>query len=218
MPAKTCVAPDYLLVDKSIKQDLVIKMKEYLKHFYGDDPEKSPDYSRIINDKHMERLAGLLKKGRTVTGGKFDSESRYIAPTILDEISVDDPVMQEEIFGPILPVIDYNALDEAILFINSRPNPLALYFFSNNRQKQKQIINGTSSGGCSINDTQAHFGNPYLPFGGIGNSGMGSCHGLAGFNSLSHLKAIYRNSFIIDFPFRYPPAKRKLWILKLFLR
>jgi len=215
---QTCVAPDYVLADKEIKTVLIEKMKKYLTLFFGADPEQSTDFSRIISDKHMERLTGLLKKGTLVTGGKTDAAQRYIAPVILDDITPDDPVMQEEIFGPILPIIAYNGLDEAIRFINHRPKPLALYFFSGSRRKQQQVIKETTAGGCAINDTVMHLANPYLPFGGIGNSGMGAYHGDTGFNSLSHFKSIYRNSTLIDLPVRYPPSKGKLPLIKFFLK
>jgi aldehyde dehydrogenase (NAD+) len=211
---QTCIAPDYLLVDKKIKQDLLDGLKKTLKEFYGDNPADSPDYARIISQKHCERLSNLLKAGEIIIGGETKLAERYIAPTIIDQVSLTDPVMQEEIFGPILPVIEYTDVAEAIALINSRPKPLALYLFTQNNDLQKRILQETSSGGVCINDTVMHVGISSLPFGGVGDSGMGNYHGKAGFDTFSHHKGVLRNSFWLDLKWRYAPYKGKLSFLK----
>ncbi|MGB3191614.1 MAG: aldehyde dehydrogenase family protein, partial [Limnoraphis sp.] len=150
---QTCIAPDYLLVKREIKNDLLEKIKENIQAFYGENPEKSPDYCRIISPRQFNRLADFLQNGKVIIGGQTNPEDQYIAPTVLDQVSWDDPVMQEEIFGPILPVLEYNDLGEAISQINARPKPLALYFFSKDKAKQQQVLQNTSSGGVCLNDT-----------------------------------------------------------------
>ncbi|MCL1474914.1 aldehyde dehydrogenase [Argonema antarcticum] len=202
---QTCVAPDYLLVDKTIKKDFLDSIKKCIQEFYGDNPAKSPDYARIINKTHFNRLAAFLNDGKIIAGGQTDVENNYIAPTVIDNVSLDAPVMQEEIFGPILPVIEYNDLTAAISIVNERPKPLALYFFSKNKNHQEQVLRETSSGGVCINDTVMHLGVPELPFGGVGDSGMGSYHGKASFDIFSHQKSVLKNSFLMDIKFRYAP-------------
>jgi aldehyde dehydrogenase (NAD+) len=215
---QTCVAPDYLLVDRVVKEELIAALKRYIKHFYGEDPELNPDYPRMINDNHFEQVWGLLKGGSIITGGESKKETRYIAPTIIDNVSLDIPLMQEEIFGPLFPVLEYETLEQAVSFVNSRPKPLALYFFSENKRKQKMILKQTSFGGGCINDTIVHLGTPYLPFGGIGNSGMGAYHGKASFDTFSHKKSILKKSNLLDIKLRYPPYKGKMKYLKVFLK
>ena len=203
---QTCISPDYLLVDRRIKQDLLEHLKQSIHEFYGENPESSSDYGRIINQRHFSRLLGFLD-GKTVIGGQADPETRYIAPTILDDVSWDDPVMQEEIFGPILPVLTYNDLDEAIARVNERSKPLALYFFSQDRHKQNKILQSTSSGGVCLNDTVMQVGVTGLPFGGVGDSGMGSYHGKSSFDTFSHQKSVLKKSFWLDLGWRYAPYK-----------
>lgn len=215
---QTCVAPDYLLVEKKIKQELLDGLKKTLKEFYGDNPVDSPDYARIISQKHFERLSHLLKDGEVIIGGETKLEERYIAPTIIDKVSLTDPVMEEEIFGPILPVIEYTDIAEAIALINSRPKPLALYLFTQDRNLQKRVLQETSSGGVCINDTVLHVGISTLPFGGVGDSGMGNYHGKAGFDTFSHHKSVLRNSFWLDLKWRYAPYKDKLSFLKRLIK
>jgi aldehyde dehydrogenase (NAD+) len=215
---QTCLAPDYLLVHRSNKQKLLDKIKAYLRKFYGKDPRKSPDYVRIINKRHFDRLAALLDKGDIVVGGQTDAEDLYIAPTLLQNVSWNDPVMQDEIFGPILPVLEFEDSSEVIAAINSRPGPLALYFFSNQRKRYQRIVEEVSFGGGCINDTLSHFVNPHLPFGGTGSSGMGSYHGKASFDTFTHQKSIFKRWFSFDLPLRFPPYKNKLSILKKILR
>lgn len=213
---QTCIAPDYLLVDYKIKADLIAAMDECINEFLGEDPMDSPDYARIINSKQYERLCGLLD-GKIITGGQTDADQRYIAPTLIDDVSVDDPIMQEEIFGPILPILEYRELEEAIAMINSRPKPLALYLFTKNRQKQQQVLDSTSSGGVCINDTVMHVSVNSLPFGGVGDSGIGSYHGKASFDTFSHSKSVLKKTFWPDFNWRYAPYKGKIGLLKRML-
>ena len=174
-----CIAPDYLLVDSRIKSDLTSAIAECIEQFYGDKPNQSPDYARIVSDRHFQRLAGLLEEGEIIIGGQVDEETRYIAPTVIENVSADSLLMQEEIFGPILPILEYQDLETAISYINSRPKPLALYLFSNDRAKQERVLSATSSGGVCLNDTIMQVGVIDLPFGGVGDSGIGSYHGRA---------------------------------------
>lgn len=202
---QTCIAPDYLLVDRRIKAPLLNAIKQYLQEFYGEDPAQSPDYARIISPKHFTRLVTLLDSGELVVGGQTDPESRYFAPTVLDQVSWDSPVMQDEIFGPILPVLEYDTWEEAIALVNSRSKPLALYVFSRNQEKQEQILASTSSGGVCINDTVMQVGVVGLPFGGVGESGMGSYHGKTSFDTFSHFKSVLKKGLWLDPKWRYAP-------------
>jgi aldehyde dehydrogenase (NAD+) len=211
---QTCIAPDYLLVDQKIKPDLINALKKYLEEFYGENPATSPDYARIIHQKHFHRLTNLLKCGKVIIGGETKPEELYIAPTLLDNVSLEDAVMQDEIFGPILPIIEYTDINEAITLINSRPKPLALYLFSQNKNLQKRILQETSSGGVCINDTVMQVAVSSLPFGGVGDSGMGSYHGKASFNTFSHYKSVLQNSLPWDIDWRYAPYQGKLSLLK----
>jgi aldehyde dehydrogenase (NAD+) len=212
---QTCIAPDYLLVDRRIKQELLTKIKAYIQEFYGTDPATSPDYGRIINQRHFARLASFLDNGTPLLGGQANPDTRYIAPTLLDNVSWDAPVMQDEIFGPILPVLEYDELDEAIALINARPKPLALYFFSNDSRKQERMLQATSSGGVCINDTVMHIAVSSLPFGGVGESGMGSYHGKASFDTFSHYKSVLRRGMWLDLAWRYAPyTASKLKLIK----
>jgi len=211
---QTCIAPDYLLVNQKIKQPLLDSIKNCIQEFYGDDPEKSPDFGRIINQKQFNRLVKLLNNGDVIAGGKTNPDTCYIAPTLIDNVSLDAPIMQEEIFGPILPVIGYNNLEEAISIVNNQPKPLALYFFSKNQAYQQQVLQKTSSGGVCINDTIMHIGVTELPFGGVGNSGIGSYHGKASFDTFSHQKSVLKKSFLVDIKVRYAPYLGKLDLIK----
>lgn len=213
---QTCVAPDYLLVDRAIKKDLLGHLKKYIQDFYGATPETSPDYARIINPHHFNRLCELLNAGEIIIGGDTNPDGRYIAPTVIDGVDWDSPVMQEEIFGPILPVLEYSDLSEAIALVNARPKPLALYFFSNNKHHQERVLQETSSGGVSINDTIIQLAVPGLPFGGVGDSGIGHYHGKASFETFSHQKSVFHQSFLVDLKLRYAPYKDKLkWLKRL---
>ncbi|WP_353932076.1 aldehyde dehydrogenase [Okeanomitos corallinicola TIOX110] len=211
---QTCIAPDYLLVDKKIKADLVQSLKKCIQEFYGENPEISPDFPRIISQKHFDRLTKFLNCGEIIAGGETNSETFYIAPTLLDNVSFTDAVMEEEIFGPILPIIEYTDIEEAINLINSKPKPLALYIFSDDKNLQQKILQETSSGGVCINDTIMQVGISSLPFGGVGDSGIGSYHGKAGFDTFSHDKSVLKNTFLFDLNWRYAPYKGKLSLLK----
>jgi aldehyde dehydrogenase (NAD+) len=215
---QTCIAPDYLLVHQEIKMELLDRMKFFIHKFYGADPQLSTDYPRIVNEQHFTRLVELMQQGTIITGGQSDRRSLYIAPTIIDDIAWDDPVMQGEIFGPILPVLAYNNLSEAVSRVKKLPKPLAFYYFSNNRQNGEKIIKDASFGGGCINDTLLHFTNPHLPFGGTGSSGIGSYHGKKSFETFSHQKSILKRSFRLDAPLRYPPYGNKLKILEKIMR
>ena len=211
---QTCIAPDYLLVDKQIKDELISAIEQCVREFYGDDPQKSPDLARIINPKQFNRLQTLLSDGEIILGGETNPEELYIAPTLIVAPSLDSPLMQEEIFGPILPILEYNDLSEAIALINSRPKPLALYIFSQNKDVRQQILLGTSSGGVCINDTIMQVGVNELPFGGVGDSGIGSYHGKASFDTFSHQKSVLKKSFWFDLNWRYAPYIDKLDLFK----
>lgn len=212
---QTCIAPDYLLVQKQVKNDLVDRIKFYIKNFYGDTPAESPDYGRIIHRKHFDRLIAFLDQGEILLGGDFNPEDRYLAPTLIDGVSWDDPVMQEEIFGPILPILTYESLEDAIAQVNDHPKPLALYFFSRDRDKQERILKATSSGGVCLNDTVMQIGVSSLPFGGVGESGIGSYHGKASFATFSHFKSVLKRGFWLDLNWRYAPyTSQKLKLIK----
>jgi aldehyde dehydrogenase (NAD+) len=202
---QTCIAPDYLLVHRQIKDGLVDRIKHYIKEFYGEKPDQSPDYGRIIHRKHFDRLIAFLDRGEIILGGDYDPDDRYIAPTLIDGVIWDDPVMREEIFGPILPILTYDNLEDVIAQVNAHPKPLALYFFSSDPQKQERILQATSSGGVCINDTVMQVGVSSLPFGGVGESGMGVYHGKASFDTFSHYKSVLKRGFWLDLNWRYAP-------------
>jgi aldehyde dehydrogenase (NAD+) len=189
-----------------------------LHRFYGEDPMTSPDYARIINERHFDRLLQLMKSGRIVHGGKYQRNDLYIAPTIIDQIAGEEPLMQEEIFGPLLPLIAYDKIDEAIAFINQKPRPLALYCFSENKKIQNKVLRETSSGGGCINDTISHVGSQELPFGGIGESGMGAYHGKSNFDTFTHRRGFLFRSNLVDIPLRYPPYRDRLSLLQFLFR
>ncbi|WP_245157096.1 aldehyde dehydrogenase [Anaerovorax sp. IOR16] len=215
---QTCVAPDYVLVDESVKERLVDRMIQYILAFYGTKPLKSKDLPHIINEKHFNRLCGLLEGQNIRYGGKFDAEIRKIEPTILTEVKENSAVMQEEIFGPLLPILTYNKLENAIDFIKKREKPLALYLFTNSQKNERKILQKVSFGGGCINDTIVHLANPHLSFGGVGQSGMGAYHGKKGFETFSHEKSILKKHVGIDIPLRYPPYMGKLGLLHLLLK
>jgi len=215
---QTCIAPDYLLVNKSIKARLIARIKEYIAEFYGEEPALSPHYARIINERHFDRISGLMDEGEIIAGGQTDRDERYIAPTVIDEITLTSKIMQEEIFGPILPILEYEDLQEAVNIINSKPKPLALYLFTNDKKKQEKVLKETSSGGVCINDTIFHLTPPDLPFGGVGDSGMGCYHGKYSFNTFTHNKSAFKQTVLYDLKFRYPPYLQGLRIYRLALK
>ncbi len=215
---QTCVAPDYLLVHKDIKEELICSMKKYIKEFWGDRPCCNTELPRIVNEKHFERLKAFLGSGSVVAGGDFINEELKISPTILDNVNWSDPVMQEEIFGPILPVITYDKLEEVINDVNSHPKPLALYLFTRDKKVEKKIVSTISYGGGCINDTIVHLATSYMPFGGVGQSGMGQYHSRWSYDTFTHKKSIMKKSFAVDIKLRYPPYSGKLGLLKKILK
>lgn len=213
---QTCVAPDYVLAHLDIRDELLNAMIKAIGKQFGTDPRQSPDYGRIINERHFRRLAALLSEGKIIAGGKKDESLLYIAPTILTDVSPEAPVMQEEIFGPILPVLEYNRLQEAVDFIDGREKPLALYAFTRNKKQARFLLDHTSSGGACINDVIMQLANNRLPFGGVGYSGMGAYHGEESFRTFSHRRSVVSTFFRLDLPLKYPPYRHKLkWLKKL---
>lgn len=206
---QTCIAPDYVLVEREVHDQLVEQLGARIREFYGDDPQRSADYARIVDDAHFGRLERLLHAGAVAVGGHTDAATRYIAPTVLTGITRDDPVMGEEIFGPVLPIIAVDSIDEAIAFVNHDDKPLALYSFSSDDAEHDRVLTGTSSGGVCINGTIMHVSNPHLPFGGVGGSGMGAYHGKDGFDTFSHRRSVHERSTRLDPSLLYPPYSRR---------
>ncbi|NXJ70262.1 AL3A2 dehydrogenase, partial [Rostratula benghalensis] len=217
---QTCIAPDYILCDPSIQSRVVENIKATLQEFYGEDVKSSPDYERIVNQRHFKRIVGLLEGQKIAHGGQTDEASCFIAPTLLTDVSLESKVMEEEIFGPVLPILTVKSVDEAIEFINRREKPLALYVFSNNKKLIKRVISETSSGGVTANDVFMHALVPDLPFGGVGNSGMGAYHGKHSFETFSHHRACLIKDLKMEVvnKLRYPPgSQKKVDLAKLFL-
>jgi aldehyde dehydrogenase (NAD+) len=214
---QTCVAPDYILVTRDMEKPLLEKLKQTIIEFYGEDPRNSRDYSRIVNRHHAARVASLLEGQNVYYGGDVDVNNRYISPTILTNVDPSSKVMQEEIFGPVLPVLAVDSVEEAIQFVNERDKPLALYVFSNSKQTQQEVLNRTSSGGAAINDAVLHVVCPELPFGGVGPSGMGSYNGKATFETFVHRKSVLARGTWGDSKIRYPPytPKKIQWLMFL---
>ncbi|WP_254896547.1 aldehyde dehydrogenase family protein [Synechococcus sp. HK05] len=215
---QTCIAPDYLLVDEAVEAPLIQQLSARISQCFGADPLASADLGCLVNQAQFDRLHGLLEgarsRGQVLFGGQSDPSRRRIAPTLIQVDNLDDPLMQDELFGPLLPVLRVNGLNEAIERINQRPKPLALYLFSKQREAQDQILQRTSSGGVCFNDVVMQVGVPDLPFGGVGNSGMGTYHGEAGFRTFSHERSVLRRPFRLDVPFRYPPYAGKLPLVR----
>lgn len=202
---QTCVAPDYILVHERVHDELIAEFKSAIGEFYGDDPKSSTDYGRIINERHCKRLIGLLESGTVAHGGEHDISEKFIAPTLMTGVDGDSAIMAEEIFGPILPILKVASIDEAIDFVNERAKPLALYVFAKSKARAKQVIRQTSSGGGSINHVWMHLAVPGLPFGGVGESGMGAYHGHHSFDLFSHKKSILDKPTFVDPSLVYPP-------------
>lgn len=214
---QTCVAPDYVLAHRDVRDRLVAGITSSIHRFYGPDPQASPDYGRIVNDAHWRRLTALLGAGgaRLATGGQADRATRYLAPTVLVDVDPASDVMAEEIFGPILPVLTVEDLDEATDFIRRRPKPLALYVFAASPGRIQEVVDHTSSGGVCVNGTVQHLAVPGLPFGGVGESGSGAYHGRYGFETFSHRRAVLARRPRPDLPFAYPPyTPLRRWILR----
>lgn len=215
---QTCVAPDFVLVERGVRQHFLEALKKAVRDFYGDDARNSSDYGRIVNARHFERLRGYLTDGKQVFGGEIDGADLYIAPTILTDVPWDAPVMQDEIFGPVLPVLEFSQLDEALAMLRSRPTPLALYVFTRTRETEQRVLTETRSGGACVNDVVMHIVGLQLPFGGLGESGMGAYHGRAGFDAFSHKRSVLRRFAWFDAPVRYPPQRLSLGRLKQVMR
>ncbi len=215
---QTCVAPDYLLVQKDVKDAFVERFQFYVRQFYGEDPLSNPEYPKIINQRHFSRLCGLMQGLQVLAGGLTDPAVRKIEPTLLGGVTLDDAIMQEEIFGPLLPVLEFERIEEALAVIHHFEKPLALYLFTRDRSVEKRILASVSFGGGCVNDVIMHLANPYLPFGGVGESGMGSYHGKRGFETFSHHKSVLKKSDRIDIPIKYPPFGEHLKTLKRLLK
>lgn len=212
---QTCIAPDHLFVHRDVKSELVSKIRQCIHRFYGDDPEKSGDFARIINGSQFDRLVRLMRSAGTVIhGGRVNPDTRYIEPTLMDDITRNAPIMQEEIFGPILPILTFTDLEDVIAQINDHEKPLAMYFFTASDTKRDLLLSATSSGGGCINDTIMHIVNPRLPFGGVGHSGTGRYHGKYSFDTFSHHRSILQKTTAFNIPLPYPPYKDKLRVIK----
>ncbi len=225
---QTCVAPDYLMVHAAIRAELIAEMKKTIREFFGADPQKSDCYGRIINHKHFNRIRKIIEsdKAGIIYGGCCDEEQKYIEPTLIEISSWDVACMREEIFGPVLPILTYHDLDQAIKDIKKLPKPLALYLFTTNKGVEEKVLQEVSSGGVCINDTLTHLANPDLPFGGVGNSGMGSYHGYDSFLTFSHKKSVLKRSVNLSSSLLFPPydarkltaIKRVMGFAKMFMR
>lgn len=214
---QTCIAPDYLFIHKDIKNDFIKYSRKYIKEFYGDNPLKSNDYGKVINLKHFNRLKKYLNVP-IVLGGEFNENTLKIEPTFVENVPYNHPLLNEEIFGPILPIIEYENINSIIKHINNKPKPLALYLFTNDKEVEETILNSVSFGGGCINDVVLHIVNPNMPFGGVGNSGIGAYHGVEGFKTFTHYKSILKKSTLFDIPLRYPPYFNKLNKIKKVLK
>jgi len=215
---QTCIAPDFLIVKRNIKEQLVDHLSKEIERAYGKDPKESEDYPRIVNKTNLSRLSNMIKDTKILFGGEYDIETCYFSPTIIDEPRIDSPIMDEEIFGPILPIISYDDENQIEKLISKYEKPLALYVFSTNKIFSEKIIRKYSFGGGAINDTIIHVGNPNLPFGGVGYSGIGAYHGKSSFDLLSHKKSIVKKGNWLDIKIRYAPYKGKLEYVKKFFK
>ena len=216
---QTCVAPDYLLIDRRVKDRFLACVTRWITVMYGQNPLDNAGYVRMVNQKHFDRVMGLIDQSKVLFGGRGDRSTLKIQPTILDNVSPEDPVMQEEIFGPVLPVLTFDRVEEAAAFVNARPHPLAVYLFSREKRTQELFLRRVPFGGGCVNDTIIHLATSRMGFGGVGNSGMGSYHGRNSFNTFSHRKSIVKKSNLLDLPVRYPPySPTKDRLLRLFLR
>lgn len=216
---QTCVAPDYILCEKSVKEKLIQAIVFEIQAQFGENPLKNPDYGRIVNRKHFDRLLGLIDRNKLAAGGQWDVQTLKIAPTVLTDVTWEDPVMGEEIFGPVLPILTFDRFEELYTLLADKPKPLALYIFSENREHIRKIRDRVRFGGGCVNDTVIHLATSEMPFGGVGDSGMGGYHGKRGFEAFSHEKSIMEKKTWLDLPMRYQPYKLKFFrLLRLFLR
>lgn len=216
---QTCVAPDYILCDRTVYAELILALQKEITAQFGEDPLKNPDYGKIINQRHYDRIMGLIDPDKVVCGGCGDGQSLRIAPTIMKNVTFSDTVMGEEIFGPVLPILTYDTLEEAINIVEEHPHPLALYLFSEDKGAQKKVLELCHFGGGCINDTIIHLATSAMPFGGVGESGMGGYHGKTGFETFSHFRSIVDKKTWMDLPIRYQRYSRmKERLLRVFLR
>lgn len=213
---QTCVAPDYLMVHRKVQDKLTEHIRDEITRQYGENPQQSPDYPRIVNARHFDRLSALISHGTILCGGTNDSADRYIAPTLLTDIPPQSPLLTDEIFGPILPVLPFDDIDDCVEYVNDREKPLALYYFTRSKKRARYMIQHTTSGGACINDTIVQTANGNLPFGGIGNSGMGAYHGRESFETFSHCRSIVDSSLYLYPNFKFPPYADKFkWLKRL---
>lgn len=215
---QTCVAPDYILVENRVKDDLLKSLKTEINNQFGSNIKSSPDFPRLVNKDALNRVKNYLKDGEIYFGGTFDDKDLYIEPTILTNIKDNSDVMEDEIFGPILPIIEYSTLNDAIGYIRSKEKPLALYYFSEDKRSIEKILSTVSSGGATINDTIIHVASSNIPFGGVGASGVGQYHGKASFDTFSHKKSIIKRGTFFELPIRFAPYKDKLTLLKKLMK
>lgn len=217
---QTCVAPDYILCEKSVKEEFVKEVVKQIKEQYGENPLENKNYGKIINNKHFDRLVGLIDKNKVVLGGETNPKTNQIAPTVMDNVTYDDAVMGEEIFGPIMPILTFDCFDTVIEELKDKDKPLALYIFSSNQKHIKRVTTELSYGGGCINDVVIHLATSEMAFGGVGESGMGGYHGKDGFDAFAHYKSIVDKKTWMDLPMRYQPYKSKFYerLLHIFLR
>lgn len=216
---QTCVAPDYVLCDKSIRDQLIDAIQSEIRRQFGKHPLDNPNYGKIINRKHFQRIHGLIDTDKVIIGGQSDAKVLRISPTVMKDVTWDDAVMGEEIFGPVLPILTYDSLDEAIQMVEEHPHPLALYFFSEDQSRSEKRIGHCHFGGGCINDTIIHLATSAMPFGGVGESGMGGYHGKAGFDEFTHYRSIVDKKTWMDLPVRYQKYNRlKSKMLRMFLK
>jgi aldehyde dehydrogenase (NAD+) len=216
---QACVCPDHIYVHQDIEEALIEEIKRFILKFFNGEAEKSGILPLIIDDSHFERLIALIDPGKVILGGRSDKAARYIEPTVLAGVKEEDPIMQEEVFGPLMPILSFDSLDDLLIRLRNKPSPLAMYIFTGNIKKAKKIQREFRSGGGMINDNVVHFVNSSTPFGGFGESGMGAYHGKAGFECFSHRKTVLKKPTWFDLWLKYPPySKRKLWWIRQFLR
>ncbi len=217
---QTCVAPDYILCEKSVKDKFVSEVVMQIRKQYGENPLQNPDYGKIINEKHFERVAGLINQDKVVIGGNVNKDTLQIEPTVMDNVTFEDSVMEEEIFGPIMPIITYEKFEDIFTILKDKQKPLALYIFSENKKHINQVLSKVSFGGGCVNDVVIHLATSEMGFGGVGESGMGTYHGKLGFEAFSHTKSIVDKKTFMDLPMRYQPYNRGIYgrLLKMFLK
>jgi aldehyde dehydrogenase (NAD+) len=216
---QTCVAPDYVYCDESVKDKFIAEVKKQIVKQFGENPLENVNYGKIINQKHYDRLLGLIDNSKVVHGGRTSADTLQIEPTVMDNVTPDDAVMGEEIFGPIMPIMTYKSIDEVVSYVKANEAPLALYVFSDNKKVINKLTTTVGFGGGCVNDVVIHLATPHMPFGGFKESGMGSYHGKCGFDTFTHYKSIVDKKTFIDLPMRYQPFKPFYdFLVKLFLK